>query len=59
MPSKGLYLGAFNQELSAISNFHKIRKKSQIQERFPPGKDARRFFDKKGVSAPQKLSDFF
>ena len=32
---------------------------SQIYERFPPGKDARKIFDEKGVSAPQKLTDFF
>ena len=32
--------------------------KSEIYERFPIGKDARRIFDGKGVSPLQKLSDF-
>ena len=39
--------------------FTKIAKNRKFKSDFPPGKMLGEFFNEKGVSAPQKFSDFF
>ena len=58
MPSKGLQEPLIKR-YEQFKFFAKFTKNRKFKSDFPPGKDTLRMFDEKGVSAPQKLSDFF
>ena len=58
MPSKGLQEPLIKR-YEQFKFFTKFAKNRKFKGDIPRGKMLSKFFDEKGVSAPQKVSDFF